>query len=349
MRARGFKAALTPFSGPATVVAVLAFALLWIAAMIRMPGRSYQGPLPALSAAQGRAAARLRAGVETLSTSIGERHTGRPRALAAAADWIAAEFAALGYPTRRLTFQSGGIEVANIEAVHTLGARQDALVVVGAHYDSVPGSPAANDNASGVVALLEIARRLRATRLDRPLRLVAFVNEEPPHYRTETMGSRVYARLLAAGGSEVAAMISLETLGYYSDEPGSQRYPFPLALAYPEVGNFVGFVGNFASARLVREAVATFRERARFPSEGAALPAWIPGVAWSDQASFWEQGWPALMVTDTAPFRYPWYHSPADTADKVDVERLARVVDGLVAVIERLASPPADGPDQPPR
>jgi hypothetical protein len=167
---------------------------------------------------------------------------------------------------------------------------------------------------------------------------VLYANEESPWFKTEGMGSLVHARSLRAEGREVAAMLSLETIGYYSDAPHSQRYPFPLSLLYPPTGNFIGFVGNVRSRALVRQAVGSFRSHTAFPAEGVAAPAFITGVDWSDHWSYWQQGWPALMVTDTAPFRYPHYHTPQDTPDKLDYERLARVVTGIARVVRELVS-----------
>jgi Zn-dependent M28 family amino/carboxypeptidase len=132
-------------------------------------------------------------------------------------------------------------------------------------------------------------------------------------------------------------MLSLETIGYYSDAPNSQQYPPPFNLYYPSTGNFIGFVGNEESSRLVEQVVRAFRQHAKFPSEGSAAPSDVPGVGWSDHWSFWQAGYPALMVTDTAPFRYPHYHLSSDTPDKLDYDRMARVVDGLQAVIGDLA------------
>ena len=210
-------------------------------------------------------------------------------------------------------------------------------MVVGAHYDSVLGSPGADDNATGVAAVLEIARACASLRWPRTLRLVAFVNEEPPFFLGGDMGSLRYARRLREEGRNVVAMLSLETIGYYSDRPGSQQYPFPFRFFYPERGDFVAFVGNIASRDLVRRTVASFRSQAGFPSEGLAAPGWITGVGWSDHWSFWQQGYPAVMVTDTAPFRYPHYHAGTDTPEKVDYERLSRVVAGLTDVVGELA------------
>ena len=154
------------------------------------------------------------------------------------------------------------------------------------------------------------------------------------------MGSLVYALACRQRRENVVAMISLETIGYFDDAKGSQSYPPPFSLFYPSTGNFIAFVGNYSSRRLVRRSVASFRRHTEFPSEGAALPSFIPGVGWSDQWAFWQAGYPALMVTDTAPFRYPDYHRPSDTPDKIDHERMARVVDGLEAVVRELVRAP---------
>ena len=188
-----------------------------------------------------------------------------------------------------------------------------------------------------MAALLALARRFAKCKPDRTLRFVAFVNEEPPYFQTAKMGSGVYARRCGQRREKIVAMLSLETIGYYSDARGSQKYPPPLGLLYPSTGNFIAFVGNVKSRDLVRRMVGTFRQHEKFPSEGAALPAATPGVGFSDQWSFWQEGYPAAMVTDTAMFRYPYYHEAEDTIDKVDFDRTARVVRGLEKVIGVLA------------
>ena len=165
-----------------------------------------------------------------------------------------------------------------------------------------------------------------------------FVNEEPPYFFTDQMGSRVYADDLASRNVDVRAMLSLETMGSFSDEDASQHYPSLIGAYYPSRASFIGFVGDLDSRPLIREVVGSFREVATLPSEGAAAPASVPGVDWSDHASFIRHGWPALMVTDTAPYRYAHYHTPEDTPDKVDFERLARVTVGLEHVIRKLAA-----------
>jgi len=216
--------------------------------------------------------------------------------------------------------------------------RADEIVIIGGHYDTVSFSPGANDNGTGAAATLELARLFAGKKPTRTLRFVEFVNEEPPFFWTDNMGSLVYAKRCKQRSEKVVAMLSLETMGYYSDKIGSQQYPLPfLGSIYPLQGNFIGFIANAASGSLVKDVVASFRRHTQFPSEGAALPGDISGVGWSDQWSFWQQGYPALMVTDTAPFRYPYYHTSEGTPDKVDFDRLARVVAGLERVIADLS------------
>lgn len=308
----------------------------------RMPARSFEGPLPPISPAQVKLAERLEAHVETIAGRIGERNIFRYPSLLRAAEYIEESFISADHEPRSQEFEVQAKAVRNIE-VDIRGEEPEAgIVVVGAHYDSVHGSPGANDNGTGVAAVLELARLLNEQKLRRTVRLVAFVNEEPPFFYTNAMGSVRYADRAAERGEKIVAMLSLETIGYYSDEPGSQRYPFPLSFFYPDTGNFIGFVGNLRSRSLVRHATGSFRQHARFPSEGLAAPGWLTGVGWSDHWSFWRAGFPAIMVTDTALFRYQQYHSAADRPDVIDYERFARVVDGLLPVVVDLAQ--GEGP-----
>ncbi len=308
--------------------------------MIGMPGKSHRGPLPALDDATRVVALEEERDVRKLAGEIGERNLANPAQLESAARYIESELASCGLEPRRQTFIAPGGSVSNVCATIPGDRLRHESVVVGAHYDSVVGSPGANDNASGVAAMLAIARRLSRVKSARTIQLVAFVNEEPPYFQTDAMGSLVYARAARAAGEDIVAMLSRETLGCYSDAPGSQTYPVrPLGLVYPSAGNFVAFVGNVRSRSVVRSAVRTFRDAAAFPSEGAALPAWIAGIGWSDQWAFWEAGYPAIMVTDTAPFRFREYHTALDRPDVVDFDRLARVTTGLLEVVRRLANP----------
>jgi hypothetical protein len=302
---------------------------------IRMPGRNISAAA-ALNDAEVALRAELFADVKMVAGEIGERNTNRYAQLNAAADFIEGSLARSELTPRRDSYDLHGRACHNIE-VEIRGKRPEILVV-GAHYDSVFGSPGANDNASGVAGLLALARRFAGKPCGQTLRFVAFVNEEPPYFQTAEMGSFVYARRCKDRGDRIAGMISLETIGYFSDEPKSQNYPAAgLSFFYPSKGNFIGFVGNTRSRALLRSAVSAFKSARKLPCEGASLPAAIPGIAWSDQWSFWECGYPAIMVTDTAPFRYPHYHSSTDTPDKLDYDRFALVVSGMEKTIAELA------------
>jgi len=305
--------------------------------MIFMPGKSWSEPLPSLSTEEQLIHANLRRHVELLAGQIGERNVWHAEALAAAASYIRNTLEDLGYQVHIQSFESEGQTVQNIEVELPGATAPREIVVVGAHYDSVADGPGANDNASGIAALLEIARLLAGKTHARTLRLVAFVNEEQPFSSSEQMGSRVYAERSRQRGEQIKAMISLETLGFYTNQAASQHYPFPFSYFYPDSGNFIGFVGNLSSWRLVRQAVGTFRTSTAFPSEGVAAPGWIRGVGWSDHASFWQAGYPAIMITDTAFFRYQHYHKETDTPEKLDYQSLARVTRGLVDVVSELA------------
>lgn len=304
--------------------------------MIPMPGESHSGALPPLTGEEAALAEALRAHVQKLAGGIGPRTVGFYDGLNKAVDHIESSLRAAGCEVSRQPFQVSGRTVFNLE-VETRGiSRPEEIVVIGAHYDTAGATPGANDNGSGVAALLSLARRFAGRSHARTVRWVAFVNEEPPYFQTSQMGSVVYARRCRERNENIVAMLSLETIGCYFDEPGTQRYPFPLSLFYPSTGNFIAFVGNVDSRALVRQAIGAFRAQAKFPSEGAALHGWLPGIGWSDHWAFWQEGYPAIMVTDTALFRYPHYHDLDDTPDKIDYERTARVVNGLEKVVGAL-------------
>jgi Zn-dependent M28 family amino/carboxypeptidase len=283
-------------------------------------------------------ARQLAAHITELASHIGARHVGVPQSLTLAAKYIADSLLHIGCDIEGQTFEVDGQDVSNISIELRGTARPDEILVIGAHYDTIPGCPGANDNASGIAALLEIARACRAVRLERTVRFVAFVNEEPPFFQTRAMGSLVYARGCRARGERVVGMCCLETVGYYSDAPRSQRYPVAgFSRVFPTTANFVAFVTNLRGRRWLRLATDAFRASTDFPLVSAALPSLVPGVALSDHWSFWKAGYPAVMVTDTAPFRYPHYHTPADTPDKLDCRSFARVVGGLAGMVHRLA------------
>jgi Peptidase family M28 len=310
--------------------------LVWLN---RMPGESFSGPSLTSTARENKLSEDLSRDVTTLAITIGERNMDHPAALDSAAAMIDAELTAYGYDVARMEYDVRGKKVANIEATKKGASRADEIVVVGAHYDSVEGCPAADDNGSGVAALLAVARALAAERLARTVRFVGFVNEEAPYFYHDSMGSLVYARACKSRGDDITQMISLETMGYFSDAPSSQQYPFPLDFFYPSEGNFIAFVGNTSSRDSVRTAVGNFRAVARVPSEGGLYPAFLPGIGWSDQWAFWQVGYPGIMVTDTAPFRNPNYHTAKDLPQAMDFDRFARVVEGVIEVVRKFATP----------
>lgn len=288
--------------------------------------------------ADERLQAELRRDVVYLAETIGERNLERPAQLARAADWLEASLKDAGCQVVRLGFEVDGQIAVNIEATLPGPIRSDEIIVVGAHYDTVYGTPGADDNASGVAALLAIARALAGTRIGRAIRFVAFVNEEPPYFHSDTMGSLVYARACRARGENVVGMIALESIGYYTDAPGSQSLPIPPGIVdEPVAGNFLALVANPASAELLASFADAFQAGTPFPVVPVALAEDVQGVGWSDHWSFWEVGYPAVMATDTAVFRNPHYHQETDTPATVCYPELAAVTRGLTAAVERLA------------
>jgi hypothetical protein len=250
--------------------------------------------------------------VAQLAGEIGERNVYRYEALAAAADYIEACWAEQGYAVTRQEYLAYGVTCANLEVTCPGRTRPDEILLIGAHYDSVPGSPGANDNGSGVAALLEISRLFAALSPATTLRFVAFVNEEPPFFLGKEQGSLVYAKAARARGDDIKLMVALETIGYYDETPRSQHYPPFFSWFYPDRGNFIGFVSDFGSRGPMRRAARAFRAHSPFPLEHVATFRGVPGVGWSDHWSFWQEGYRAFMVTDTALYRYPYYHSPGD-------------------------------------
>ena len=313
---------------------VVFFGFLWWFG-VRMPGKNVSSAA-ALTADEVKLRDELRADVEALAGKIGERNLNRYPQLQAAAEFIESSFVRAGLKPERDTYTLNNLACHNIAA--EIAGSSPEIVLIGAHYDSVFGAPGANDNGSGVAGMLALARRFAGKAAPKTLRFVAFVNEEPPYFQTSQMGSFVYASRCKQRGDKIAAMISLETIGYFSDAPHSQQYPAPgLGIFYPTTGNFIGFVSNMRSRSLLRRTLSTFRAQEKLPSQGASLPAFIPGVGWSDQWSFWKHGYPAIMVTDTALFRYSPYHESTDTPDKLDYDRFALVVSGVEKVVDELA------------
>jgi Zn-dependent M28 family amino/carboxypeptidase len=328
-------------TGPVIILIVLLLIAVLLAAAWyskRFRARTPTAEAPMAESADPEQARRLEEDVRMLAARIGERNMWHPGNLEQAARHIESQLAATGCTVESQTYRLQGRSVRNIVAEIRGRKRPEEIIVIGAHYDSVFGSPGANDNATGVAVLIELARTLCSDRPRRTLRLVAFVNEEPPFFKTGDMGSRVYARQAKQQGEQIVAMVSLETLGYYSEAAGSQAFPFPLLrFFYPTRANFIAFVANFRSRALLQQALKAFRANSAFPAEGLVAPEWLIGVDWSDHWSFWRSGYPAIMITDTALFRYRHYHMPGDTPDKVDFQALARVTAGLAGMTRALA------------
>ncbi len=313
------------FLGTAAIVAALG---MWGLTWLKMPDHDYALLVPPLRGLDADLVQDLRADTFMLASTIGPRNRAyNPESLEHAAMYIEARLAHAGYDVRREAFQAGDAETRNLVA--RLPGTLPGVIVIGAHYDSYMSSPGANDNASGVAVLLALARRMRQATPGFALQFVAFANEEPPDYKTIRMGSVTHADGLAARRERVVAMFSLESVGYYTDAARSQTYPFPLDLVLYDKGDFIGVVGNLQSLSLMRRFSTTFRRHSHFPLGGMSLPQWLPGVDWSDQWRFWKRGIAALMITDSAFYRDPYYHTQDDRPERLDYERMAHVVLGL--------------------
>lgn len=315
----------------------LLFLIIWLFT-VRMPGPAFTGPLPPLTPNQQQLRIALETHVRALAQDIGVRSDETYANVQRAAAYIERTLRGLGYDVVSQEYSVDNRVYRNLEATLRGTSRPQEVVVLGAHYDTAEGAPGADDNASGVAGVLELARVFANERQSRTVRFVLFPNEEPPSFPTADMGSRHYATTARERNDQIVAMVSVESIGYYDTEKGSQRYPFPLNFAYPDVGNFIGFVSNLKSRSLLHRAIAAFRAHATMPTQGAAAPSWVPGVWWSDHWSFWREGYEAIMISDTAPYRNPFYHTPEDTADKLDYDRMARVVHGLTHVVRAIAN-----------
>jgi Zn-dependent M28 family amino/carboxypeptidase len=290
--------------------------------------------------------ARLDAHLRMLSQTLYPRSFDQPDKLEAAASYIHDQFAQTGAAVEDQYFDVEGQRYRNV--VVRFGPKEGALLVIGAHYDShgmasegakhpkgfapETHTPGADDNASGVAGLIELARLLAASPPPQPVELVAYSLEEPPWFRTPAMGSACHAEQLRRSGRPVRLMIALEMIGYFSDAPGSQRYPLaPLGWIYPTRGDYIGIIGRFRDGLHTRELKAAMRGATDLPVHSMNALAQIPGVDFSDHRSYWNAGFPALMVTDTAFYRNPNYHQAGDTVEKLDLARMAKVVQGVFA------------------
>ncbi len=310
--------------------------------------------LAALNEEQKLLSSGIKGHVQMLAGDIGARSlTSAPKGLEAAANYIEHVLQEIGFNFTRQEFKA---EVYNTNArqampatVHTTrniiaelkgSTRPNEIIILGAHYDTEYLSRGANDNASGIAALLEIAKEMRNhAKTDRTIRFVAFSNEEQPFCRTDQMGSKVYAYSCKERGDDIKAMICLETIGFYTEEQNTQKFPDPSFSALNHnTANFIAFVSNLLSAEILNKCISTFRHSVRFPSIAIAAPESMRGVDYSDHQNFWGLGYPAIMITDTAFYRYPHYHEETDTPDKLDYERLGVLTSGLIDVMKKLAT-----------
>jgi hypothetical protein len=280
--------------------------------------------------------ARLAQDVETLVRSHSPRDFAHPENLRSASEWLAESLRDCGAKVRFQEFVAGGMAYRNV--IGELGPSSEDRIIVGAHYDTDGPFPGADDNASGVAGLLELGRLLSDEPLETRVELVAYALEEIPFFATEEMGSFVHARSLRAAGARVRAMLCLEMIGFYSDRPGSQGFPFALLrLFYPNRGNFIAVVGRPRDGLLVRRVKAAMRSSGALPVHSINAPRLVPGVDLSDHASYWNNGYPAVMITDTAFYRNPAYHTERDTPDTLDYVRMAAVVDAIRSAVRSLS------------
>ncbi len=276
--------------------------------------------------------------VTFLSEKIGRRSYRDVPQLDAAADYIEGRLRSAGCPVKRQSFDFLSATYHNI--IGEVGGTRDGkdgVLIIGAHYDSDTATPGADDNASGVAVLLELARLAAEVPPARTVRFAAFTLEEPPAFMTGSMGSHVYAKSVRDGTVEILGMISLEMLGFYSDMKGSQYYPSSVfRLFYPNRGNFIAFVGNLSSRAFTLKMKRLFKAACPVPVESLNAVSIVPGVNLSDHRNFWKFGYSAFMITDTAFYRNPNYHSPGDRAATLDYERMTEIVKGLFEVLRNV-------------
>lgn len=269
--------------------------------------------------------------VQILSES--ERSVFDPDKLDEAADYIKDQFKKAGYKPKFLPYIAQDRTFKNIQAEKK---GNNEIIIISAHYDTFKETLGADDDASGIAVLIELAKLMKKINTTKTIRFVAFSTEEPPFFKTRNMGSLIYAKTAKEADENIVAMLSLEMLGYYSEEKGSQHYPFPYMFFYPSTGNFIGVVSNYRSRALKDQITSSLKKYTKLPVESAWGFGFIPGFDWSDHWSFWKQGYPAVMITDTGPFRNPHYHKKTDTYETLDYKKMADITKGLAKTIGEL-------------
>ena len=253
-------------------------------------------------------------------------------------EWIRQRWESQGYVVKKHTFSIKEKEYSNLEIEIKGRVAPSEIIIISAQYDTLPDSPGANNNSSGMAILFQLSQLLKKHTPDRTLRLLNFVNEEDPFFGTEMMGSYQYAKSCRQRGEDIRVMLSLDAVGIYKDEPGSQRLPFPFSLFYPDRGNFLAFIGNLRSRKYVTEVTRGFKKGSSFPIQAGVAPEWAKGGAWSDHSSFWKFGYPGIMVTDTGGFRSPYHSTKEDTMEKLNFEAMSRIVIGMYTCAVHLTS-----------
>lgn len=280
--------------------------------------------------------ARLRQHLTYLSVTLGERSIYRPHTLRAAEEYVFRAFQELGYPVSRQVFLCHRQEVANVIAGQV---RPAGYYILGAHFDTVAGSPGADDNASGVAVMLETARLVQDTPLPRPWVFIGFTTEEPPVFGSLYMGSDIYARRARRENHRILGMLCLESVGYFRQEPDTQIIPLPLKfLGYPTTGNFLGLISDRRSKALMERLKQALTARGTLPVETLAVPLGgylVPETRLSDHANFWDQGYPAVMLTDTAFLRNPNYHTEGDRLETLDLDAMTELTLGLARFLRQ--------------
>lgn len=281
----------------------------------------------------------LRKHVEVLAVEIGERNLlNKPDALKKAQQYIEGTWLMQGYEVKKQEFLAHSQPVANLEVIKVGTEHPEQIILIGAHYDTVKGSPGANDNASSVAALLELSKALAGKNLKKTVKFVAFTNEEPPFFKSTEMGSYVYAKKAREQGEQIQLMVALDSIGHYSSERKTQKRPVFLSPFYPDTGNFLALVSDLGNGAQVDKAAKIMKQFTDLPISRIKLPGFTRGIDFSDHAAFWKFGYPALMVTDTAFLRDPHYHQESDTPNHLNYTGLSKATDGLIGLVESLAN-----------
>lgn len=315
------------------LVIIVAYPIYSILRIKRVPSQSFTVPQTSWEIPEQK----LFEHVKYLSRNIGSRSFGEPLKISATRDYILKTLSQDGMNPSIQDFTIDNMTFSNVVLTFTGLKYPREVVVIGAHYDTILGTPGADDNGSAVAMLLETARMLGNAELSRTLKLVFFVLEEPPIFGTENMGSRIFARRAKEAGMDIRAMISLEMVGFFSEDKGKQAFPLPLMnLFYSTTPNFIAVVGNFRSRALVSQVADGLKKGCMVPVEVLAAPAIVPGIGLSDHASFWKEGYPAVMITDSAFYRNPNYHQATDTFDTLDYKTMAELLKGLIYTVRVL-------------